>query len=129
MVIDQVDKYDGHQCDEDSVADWDKVLILLQRPAPELLHDLDRRAKLMFLEEHARAQRERVLAWLVQEGFGDSFCAVSEATAFGSFTLSCAPLLLSTLRIAPDVVSATPVKDAELDLLSPLVYDDAPASD
>lgn len=97
------------------------VMVALRLPEPARLSEggaaVGRGKQYAAMRAAARAQRNAVVEWLVEQGLRDQVKKVSEVTAFGTFTLECSAGVCESLGNAPNVESVTKVGDLPLKLI------------
>lgn len=95
-----------------------KVMVALRGMEQASASGDDRVAKHAAMRAAAREGRARVVAWLKEQDVQGQYKRVSEATAFGTFTVECSPAVVRLLKRAPGVQSVTRVSDTPLEVVS-----------
>lgn len=95
-----------------------KVMVALRGMEQASANGDDRAAKHAAMRAASREGRARVVAWLKEQDVQGQYKRVSEATAFGTFTLECSPAVVRLLKRAPGVQSVTRVSDMPLEVAS-----------
>lgn len=95
-----------------------KVMVALRGMEAASAGGADRAAKHAAMRAAAKEGRSGVVAWLKEQNVQGQYKRVSEATAFGTFTLECSPAVVRLLKRAPGVQSVTRISDLPLEVLS-----------
>ncbi len=95
-----------------------KVMVALRGLEAASASGVDRAAKYAAMRSAAKEGRSAVVAWLKVQDVKGQYKRISEATAFGTFTLECTPAVVRLLKHAPGVQSVTRVSDVPLEVLS-----------
>ncbi len=80
------------------------VLVTLERPAATLRAGCNRGERYRRLMAHARAQRERIIAWAAEQGLCDELIRIGEANSFQLLFIYCTPNAARQLAGAPGVI-------------------------
>jgi hypothetical protein len=78
----------------------------------------DRVSKHAAMRSAAKEGRRNVVAWLKEQDVQGQYKHVSEATAFGTFTMECSAAVVRLLKRAPGVQSVVRVSDVPLEIVS-----------
>lgn len=95
-----------------------KVMVALRGVQEAGASGTDRATKFAAMKRAAKEGRGKVVAWLKEQDVQGQYKRVSEATAFGTFTLECSAAVVRLLNRAPGVESVTRVSDLPLEVVS-----------
>ena len=96
--------------------DMIEVAVTLERPASEELAQHDRAEKYDVLRANTAERRDRLIAWIAEQGLSEEVTQVGEATVFNMLFVTCTPRAAKELARAPGVVSVGVSKEIEVDL-------------
>lgn len=96
-----------------------KVMVTVERPSSEDLAHYNRAEKYQILRENTARFRETLIAFLEEQGLSKEVSYIGEPTAFNLLFVVCTPQVAEQLVQVPGVVSVSPSKEFDVDLLWP----------
>jgi hypothetical protein len=95
------------------------LAVQLERPSPKALGQYDRAQKYRILRDNTSQTRDKLIAWIEDQGLSDEVYRIGDPTAFNLLFIDATPEVAERLAKAPGVVSVSASEDIEVDLPKP----------
>jgi hypothetical protein len=96
-----------------------EVAVTLERPASEELAHYNRAEKYKILRENTAKHREKLVAWVTEQGLSEGVAQIGEPTTFNMLSVVCTPDVAEQLTQAPGVVGVARSRGFQVDLPRP----------
>lgn len=87
--------------------DMIKATVVLERPSSEELAHHSRAEKYNALRNNTARLKEKLIAWIEEQGLSEEISQIGEPTAFNILFVTCTPKVVKKLTQAPGVVSVS----------------------
>jgi len=92
------------------------LAVQLERPSPKALGQYDRAQKYRILRDNTSQARDKLIAWIDDQGLSDEVYRIGDPTAFNLLFIDATAKVAERLAKAPGVVSVSASEDIEVDL-------------
>ena len=96
------------------------VMVIVKRPSSEEIAKYNRAEKYQVLLENTAQHRERLIAFLEEQGLSQEVSHIGEPTMFNVLFIVCTPRVAEQLTRVPGVVSVSQSKEFKVDVPRPI---------
>lgn len=95
------------------------LAVQLERPSPKALGQYDRAQKYRILRDNTSQARDKLIAWIEDQGLSDEVYRIGDPTAFNLLFIDTTARVAERLTKAPGVVGVSASEEIEVDLPKP----------